>query len=245
MDSDEMAVKQADMLIKQIELALQRGDKATARELLPDVLKSNPTADLYYMAARVATSREQATKFLQQAIKIDPYHDKANTMMERLDDTQAFRPASKPRSYFEAQTRQLLYTYAELFTSYGWKMTAETPEMMRFEKQRGVGKKTAIALSLLLNVVGFIIVLAMIARSKLETVSIETQQDGSVLVKGEDWEKVVRSPYELTWYAKSIDGLNIGRGLMVGSMAVAMSAAFIFVAYLMASGGLQIALPIF
>src|SRR5262245_56702485 len=233
-----MAVKHAEMLIKQIELAIARGDKATARELLPDVLNSNPTADLYYMAARVATSREQATKLLQQAIKIDPYHDKANTMMERLDDTQAFRPASKPRSFFEAQTRELLHTYAELFTSYGWKMTAETPEMMRFEKQHGVGRKTAIALSLMLNVVGLVLVLAMIARSRMEKVSIETQQDGSVLVKGGDWERVVRSPYELTWYAQSVNGLNIGRGVLLGSLAMVMSGVLAFVAYLVVTGGL-------
>ncbi len=64
--------------------ALKNGDKATARQLLKEVLKEKPSADAWFLAARLSDSRESAIKNLQRALVMDPKHGQARRMLEDL-----------------------------------------------------------------------------------------------------------------------------------------------------------------
>lgn len=63
---------------------IHAGDIPQARALLKSALAQQPTADLYYAAALVATSTEQARGFLRQAMALDPLHTDANRLHSAL-----------------------------------------------------------------------------------------------------------------------------------------------------------------
>lgn len=63
--------------------ALEAKDVETARQLLRPILKETPSAEAWYLAARVAND-EQRIKFLQNALKLDPTHQRAQTALGKL-----------------------------------------------------------------------------------------------------------------------------------------------------------------
>ncbi len=70
--------------LKQIAEAIKNGDKTLARQLLTPLMKNNPSADVWYLASKVATSQNQTIKFLEQALELDPFHKWANIDHEKL-----------------------------------------------------------------------------------------------------------------------------------------------------------------
>lgn len=74
---------------ERIREALNAGDKATARALLPPLIKTRPTADLWVMAARACETREDAIKCLRKALELDPYHNRANTLLLKIESMNA------------------------------------------------------------------------------------------------------------------------------------------------------------
>jgi hypothetical protein len=74
---------------ERIREALNAGDKATARALLPPLIKTRPTADLWVMAARACESKADAIKCLRKALDLDPYHNRANTLLLQIEKIDA------------------------------------------------------------------------------------------------------------------------------------------------------------
>lgn len=74
---------------ERIREALNAGDKATARALLPPLIKTRPTADLWVMAARACETREDTIKCLRKALALDPYHNRANTLLLKVESMNA------------------------------------------------------------------------------------------------------------------------------------------------------------
>lgn len=60
-----------------IEVAIKTGDIAYAREILRDVIQTNPTAEVWYLAALVAPTQEQRITLLEKALSLDPDHERA------------------------------------------------------------------------------------------------------------------------------------------------------------------------
>ncbi|MBN1284461.1 MAG: hypothetical protein JXB47_03605 [Anaerolineae bacterium] len=81
--------------LREVKAAIQQGDKQRARVLLRPILQKDPTADAWYLAARVASSREQAAQYLQRALRLDSNHAPAKKMLAHLKQS---APAKAPES---------------------------------------------------------------------------------------------------------------------------------------------------
>jgi hypothetical protein len=67
--------------LEPIRAALKNGDKATARQLLPPLLKAQPTADLWTLAALACEQKQDGIKCLRKALALDPLHTQANRLL--------------------------------------------------------------------------------------------------------------------------------------------------------------------
>lgn len=67
--------------------ALAKGDKKEASRLLEAILRDEPTADAWYMAAQMTSNEDTAVKYLRRALMIDPDHRLSRDMMRRLGGT--------------------------------------------------------------------------------------------------------------------------------------------------------------
>lgn len=64
---------------------ISNDNKAAARDILREYLKENPQdAEAWYLAGQAAANPTQAIAALERAIKIDPMHDHASELLERL-----------------------------------------------------------------------------------------------------------------------------------------------------------------
>lgn len=66
-----------------VELALKTGDLAYAREILRPVLQGSPSADVWYLAALVASSRDEQIERLERALALNPDHTRAAAALEQ------------------------------------------------------------------------------------------------------------------------------------------------------------------
>lgn len=64
--------------------AINTGDKARARQLLQPLLKTRPTAELWYQASRLTEKPEHELACLKQALGLDPYHGDARRRFHEL-----------------------------------------------------------------------------------------------------------------------------------------------------------------
>lgn len=83
--------------LKPIHDALDAGDKAAARKLLRPILAQQPTAEVWYLAARACESDEQAIKALRKALALEPLHTQANRLLLRLEGA---KPCQAPQSSY-------------------------------------------------------------------------------------------------------------------------------------------------
>ncbi len=65
-----------------IEVAIRVGDIAYARELVRDAIKLGATADIWYLASLIATTPQQEVIFLEKALDLDPWHERAKSTLE-------------------------------------------------------------------------------------------------------------------------------------------------------------------
>ncbi|MBL8095515.1 MAG: hypothetical protein JNL73_15190 [Anaerolineales bacterium] len=83
-------------LLDDIRLAIDSFALARARDLLREALKS-PTAETYYLAAQVALDEDQKRRFLEQAVALDPFHEKAVAALgQQKIDAPPVRNVSSP-----------------------------------------------------------------------------------------------------------------------------------------------------
>jgi hypothetical protein len=82
--------------LKAIRDALDAGDKVAARKLLRPLLAQQPTAEIWYLAARACEKDEQAVKALRKALELEPLHTQANRLLLRLEGGRPERPQITP-----------------------------------------------------------------------------------------------------------------------------------------------------
>jgi uncharacterized RDD family membrane protein YckC len=93
--------------LEQIKQAIAQGNTERARQLLREELRSNPSADAYYLGAQVALDAAQKREFLEKAVELDPFHAAAHEQLTALKS----HPAS-------AVTRQDLAPISMRLTAY-------------------------------------------------------------------------------------------------------------------------------
>src|ERR1700690_2913359 len=71
--------------LKPIREALKAGDKKTAQTLLRPLLKDQPTAEIWYLAAQACATNEKAIICLRQALDLQPQHSGANRLLFKLE----------------------------------------------------------------------------------------------------------------------------------------------------------------
>jgi Tfp pilus assembly protein PilF len=67
-----------------IEAAIKAGELAYARECLRDILRLDPSADAWYLAAAVARTPEQRQQCLEKALLLDPDHRQAQLALTQI-----------------------------------------------------------------------------------------------------------------------------------------------------------------
>lgn len=71
--------------LQEVKLALKSGDRQSAAALLRRVLETDPSADAWYLAARLSADREQMLKCLHRALELDPNHDQSLKAIHRFE----------------------------------------------------------------------------------------------------------------------------------------------------------------
>ncbi len=74
----------AETNIQQIAKLIKDGDHVQALELLRTELRDHPTADAWFLAAHLASSRERKIAFLEKALALDPLHERSYQALEKL-----------------------------------------------------------------------------------------------------------------------------------------------------------------
>lgn len=81
-----------------VKLAIKRGKKEDALYLLRKVMKEQPTAECYYLAAKLAPNNIMARKQLQRALDLDPSHEPSHMMLQLIEREAAQTRTGKLRS---------------------------------------------------------------------------------------------------------------------------------------------------
>lgn len=77
--------------------AINTGDKARARRLLHNLLKSQPSAEAWYQASRMTESPQHERAALKRALDLDPYHTDSRRRLRQLETGEAPpQPVSQP-----------------------------------------------------------------------------------------------------------------------------------------------------
>lgn len=70
--------------IYEVEEALRDGDTALARQLLQELVQEHPSADAWFLAARITRNQEIRVKYLKRALALDPAHQKSRELLQEL-----------------------------------------------------------------------------------------------------------------------------------------------------------------
>ena len=73
------------VVLREAAVALREGRKAGARRVLKPLLKSNASADAWFLAANASENKSQAINCLKKALEIDQWHERANRMLLKLE----------------------------------------------------------------------------------------------------------------------------------------------------------------
>lgn len=72
------------LTIADVRAAVNQGDRKQAMEMLKAILSENPSADAWYLAARMSKDKDRAIKYLRRALLIDSHHSQSLALMEKL-----------------------------------------------------------------------------------------------------------------------------------------------------------------
>ncbi len=70
--------------------AMNAGDRAAAIRLLAEVIQTEPSAQAWYLAARLTGDREKALRHLKRALLLDPKHADSLAMLRELGAEKTF-----------------------------------------------------------------------------------------------------------------------------------------------------------
>jgi hypothetical protein len=82
--------------LKLITRAIESGEKTAARKLLRPMLANNPTAEVWYLAARACEDDKHAIQCLRKALELEPLHSGANRMLFRIEGAKPQKPGEQP-----------------------------------------------------------------------------------------------------------------------------------------------------
>lgn len=85
--------------LQPIRAALKAGDKQAAQQRLSPLLKTQPTAELWYLAAQACATSEKAIFCLRKALELEPQHGGANRLLFKLEG--ALPADRQPRHHVE------------------------------------------------------------------------------------------------------------------------------------------------
>lgn len=71
--------------VQYIKKLIDSGNKAEAQGLLGDLLKKNPSADLWVLMAVASNSREEVIAALKKALELDEMHSQANRLLLKIE----------------------------------------------------------------------------------------------------------------------------------------------------------------
>ncbi len=72
-----------------VQRMLKQGDRKRAALILQRVLKENPSADAWYLAARLTKSADKTQTYLQNALKLDPNHARSQQALAKIAQARA------------------------------------------------------------------------------------------------------------------------------------------------------------
>lgn len=85
-----------DDILREISDSIRYGDTARAKELLAPLLRDQPTADLWVLAAQVAGDDAQMKAALNKALELDPNHELARRTLDALNAMSPSVPPAPP-----------------------------------------------------------------------------------------------------------------------------------------------------
>ena len=81
----------------EIKQAIDSFDLETARNLLRGEIQNNPSADIFFLASQAAINDVQRLLFLEKAVNLDPFHEKATLELSK------HKQPSPPNSMYRPQ----------------------------------------------------------------------------------------------------------------------------------------------
>lgn len=129
-----------------VRAAMKQGDTPRAVEIIKTILKENPSADAWYLAARMNTDTANALRCLRQALMLDPKHGPSLTLMRSL--------GGESKGFFGHLSDEIIITVYE--------QSDKSPVLRHFPRRAqlaAVGLLTAIILA------GFLVSGAMLVSS--------------------------------------------------------------------------------
>lgn len=193
--------------LEAIDAAIRNGEITRARMLLREELRERPSADAWYLAARVASTPEQAIEFCRRAIDYDPFHEKASRLLAQVQNLKHLsHPANvsaTPQPQLE-KAQKLLADAIVIFGNKDWKLVVSTPEMVQFEKQKGINTISAFLLIFLLGLIGSLITIIAIVNEGAERVTLRADTDGNLTAISSKSQYSVSDSITLTNLADSV-----------------------------------------
>jgi hypothetical protein len=167
-----------------------------------------------------------AKQWLAKLDDIDPENDLGDPFADApaglyQSDKRSTSAIPAPPSMMKARPSQFdtnsLQNAVAIFLQNDWQMTAQMETMVQVEKRRSPGSGIAAFLIVLLGWIGMLIVLAGIATSKVEKVTLQLQSNGSLQVLNRNQSFTVTAMNELLPLAKSVKkGATYGATLALG-----------------------------
>lgn len=66
--------------------AMETGDNVSAMRLLAEVIQQEPSAQAWYIAARLTNDRDKALRHLKRALLLDPHHTESLALLSRMNE---------------------------------------------------------------------------------------------------------------------------------------------------------------
>ena len=181
--------------------------------------------------AMTATGVERKLEVAKQHIKAKNYrqakmilndldHPTALRWLEKIEEIEMFaenKPVARPQSKAVRQSN-LLADVTGVFLSNDWTVNAQMGSTVIVEKKKTISSLAATAVLVILGLLGMFIILIAIANAKVERITLNDQEDGTIRLTGsKTLGMTIRDPQEALKMAQSIKkGATYGATLALG-----------------------------